>query len=240
MNTYFFISKILSPFFLFSNLLIFLFIFLFFLKKKIKFIFNIYLIFFIVISLFPIGKILEHHYLKKEFYNKEIINDFDAILVLGGNERRIIYAIDIMKKYQNVKLVFAGGGSSIVKNYKSQNENESFKNLIKNLLNENEYFVLNYSRNTLENLLAFKKFNEGEKLKKVILLTNPSHMKRSLAISKKIGLNLTPYYWEVDEQDFSLINHYQNFSFLENLRSFDKIFRETLGILSLNFINLKN
>ena len=192
-----------------------------------------------MISLFPIGKILEHHYLKKEFYNKNMINDFDAILVLGGDERRIMYAIDLMKKYQNVKLVFAGGGGSLIKN-KSQNENESFKNLIKNLLNENEYFVLNYSRNTLENLLAFKRFNEGEKLKKVIILTSPSHMKRSLIISKKIGLNLIPYYWKIDEQDFSLINYYQNFSFFDNLSSFDTIFRETLGILSLNFINLKN
>ena len=239
MNLYFYASKILSPFFLFSNLLIIFLIFLFFLRKKKKLFFSIYLIFFFIISIYPLGKVLEHHFLKKDYYNKETVKDFDAILVLGGDERRIIYAIDLIKKHKNVKLIFAGGGGFLVQN-KIQNENDTFKRITKNLLDENEYFVLENSRNTIENLLSFKKLNNENNYKKVVLLTSPSHMKRSLIISKKIGLNLNPYYWSrPHKQTFSIINSYQSISFVQNITSFDVLFREIMGILSLNFINLK-
>ena len=235
MNLYFYVSKILSPFFLFSNILIFFLIFSLIFRKKLKIFFYIYLIFFFMISIYPIGKILEHRFLKKDYYNKEMIKDFDAILVLGGDERRIIYAVDLIKKYNNVKLIFTGGGGYLVQN-KISNENKSFKKRIENLLNDDEYFVLKESRNTVENLLSFKEFNVKHDFKKVVILTSPSHMKRSLIISNKIGLNLHPYYWKVTRRNFSFINFYQTFSFFENISSFDVLFREILGILSLNFI----
>ena len=238
MDIYFLFSKILSPFFLFSNILIFFLIFAFLLKKKFKFFSYFYFIFFFIISTCPVGKFLEYHFLKKDFYNKEMVKNFDAILVLGGDERRVMYAVDLIKEYKNVKLIFTGGSGFLIQN-ESQNENVSFKNLIKNLLEENEYFILKHSRNTIENLLAFKEFNNKSNFNNVIILTSPTHMKRSMIISKKIGLNLSPYYWRADKQSFSFLNYYQTFSFFENLSSFDTLFKELLGILSLNFINLK-
>ena len=215
MSLYFLISKILTPFLLFSNLLI-------------------------IFLIYPFGKIFEYHFLEKNFYNKEMINDFDAILVLGGDERRLIYAIDLMKKYNNAKLIFAGGGGFLTEKIGS-NENESFKKIVENILDDNEYFILKYSRNTIENLLTFKEFNRQQGFDRVVILTSPVHMSRSLIIAKKIGLELHPFYWKKKKNsEFSIINHYQYFSFLKNLRSFDPAFREILGILSLKFINLKN
>ena len=114
MSIYFLISKIFTPFFLFSNLLIIILILLFFFRKKVKSFFKFFLVLFFICLIFPFGNFFEYHFLKKEFYNKEIINDFDAILLLGGDERRLIYAIDLMKKYNNVKLIFAGGSGHLV------------------------------------------------------------------------------------------------------------------------------
>ena len=45
--------------------------------------------------------------------------------------------LDLIKEYKNVKLIFTGGSGFLIQN-ESQNENVSFKNLIKNLLEENE------------------------------------------------------------------------------------------------------
>ena len=239
MSIYFLISKIFTPFFLFSNLLIIILILLFFFRKKVKSFFKFYLVLFFICLIFPFGNFFEYHFLKKEFYNKEIINDFDAILLLGGDERRLIYAIDLMKKYNNVKLIFAGGSGHLVETI-GLNENKIFKKKVENILNDNEYFILKHSRNTIENLLAFKEFNKRHNFERVIILTSSGHMMRSLIISKKIGLNLYPFYWKKKKLKFSIINTYQSFSFLRNLRSFDLGFREILGILSLNFINLKN
>ena len=238
MNLYFLVSKIFSPFFLFSNILILILIIVFYFRKKFKLLFKIYLLFFIIFSIFPFGKIFEYNYLKKEFYNKQTINDFDAILVLGGDERRLIYAVDLIKKNKNSKLIFAGGSGYLVKD-KNLNENYSFKRKIENILDEEDYFILKYSRNTIENLLAFKEFNDEYNFNRVVILTSPKHLKRTLIISKKIGLNLYPFYWNEKKTNFSLINYYQSFSFLNNLRSFDQSFKEILGILSLYFINLK-
>ena len=169
-----------------------------------------------------------------------MINDFDAILVLGGDERRLFYAIDLMKKYDNAKLIFAGGGGFLVERIGS-NENESFKKTVENILDDNEYFILKYSRNTIENLLTFKEFNRQQGFDRVLVLTSPVHMRRSLIIAKKIGLELHPYYWKRKKNlEFSILNYYQYFSFLKNLRSFDSSFREIMGIFSLKFINLKN
>ena len=239
MNIYFFFSKILSPFLLFSNLLIFLLIILFFYKKRFKKIFYLFFTLFILIGLFPIGKFLELEILHKDFYNKKIIDNFDAILVLGGDENRIIQAVSIIKEYENVKLIFAGGNSFLIKD-KEENENDRFKKLVENILIDEEFYTLKSSRNTIENLAKFKKFNSEKKFNKVVLLTSQFHMKRSLIIAKKMGLNIYPYYWEKEwVYNISVINYFQSFSFVKNIRSFDVFFKEMIGILSLNFIDLK-
>ena len=43
---------------------------------------------FFIMGLFPIGSYLEYYLLKKNFHNNKTIDNFDALLVLGGDERR--------------------------------------------------------------------------------------------------------------------------------------------------------
>jgi uncharacterized SAM-binding protein YcdF (DUF218 family) len=239
MDIYFYLSKILSPFVLFSNLLIILLIVSFIYKKKFKKIFYFFLTIFFLLGLFPIGKFLELEILQKDFHNKKIVDNFDAVLVLGGNERRIINAINTIKGHTNVKLIFAGGNSFLAQD-RAENENDIFKELVKNILVDDQYYILESSRNTIENLAKFKKFNNEKNFKKVVLFTSPYHMKRSLIVSKKMGLNLYPYYWKKEwKYNISIINYYQSFSFVKNIRSFDLFFKEILGILSLYLIDFK-
>ena len=239
MDIYFYLSKILSPFLLFSNLLIILLIISFIYKKKFKKIFYFFLTTFFLLGLFPIGKFLELEILQKDFYNKKIVDNFDAVLVLGGDERRIINAINIIKGDTNVKLIYAGGNSFLAQD-RAENENNIFKELVKNILVDDQYYILESSRNTIENLTKFRKFNNEKNFKKVVLFTSPYHMKRSLIVSKKMGLNLYPYYWKKEwKYNISIINYYQSFSFVKNIRSFDLFFKEILGILSLYLIDFK-
>ena len=239
MDIYFYLSKILSPFLLFSNLLIVLLIVSFIYKKKFKKIFYFFLTTFFLLGLFPIGKFVELEILQKEFYNKKIVDNFDAVLVLGGDERRILNAINIIKEDTNIKLIFAGGNSFLAQD-KAEKENNNFKKLVKNILVDDQYYVLESSRNTIENLTKFRKFNNKKNFKKVVLFTSPYHMKRSLIVSKKMELNLYPYYWKKEwKYNISIINYYQSFSFVNNIRSFDLFFKEILGILSLYLIDFK-
>ncbi len=148
-------------------------------------------------------------------------------------------AINVIKEYKNVKIIFAGGNRFLVQD-SGENENNTFKELVKNILDDSEYYILESSRNTIENIAKFKEFNKEKNFKKVVLFTSPYHMKRSLIISKKMGLNLYPYYWEKEwKYNISIINYYQSFSFVKNISTFDLFFKEILGILSLYFIDFK-
>ena len=239
MDLYFFFSKILSPFFIFSNLIILILIILFFFRKSLKKIFDYYFIIFIILSLYPFGNFLDYHFLRKDFYNKQNVENIDAILVLGGDERRIIYAINTLKKHDNAKLIFSGGSGFLIPNQKFD-ENKLFQNLTKNILDPEDFYTLESSRNTIENLINFKEFNSNNKFKKVVIMTSPAHMKRTLIISEKLNLRLYPHYWNKEKQEFSIVNNFQKFSFIKNIRSFDNLFREAIGILILKFMNFDN
>ena len=131
-----------------------------------------------------------------------------------------MHAVNIIKEHQNVALIFAGGDGFLIED-NEKNETDGFKKLVKNILVDHEYYILESSRNTIENLTKFKEFNNGKNFKKVVLFTSPYHMKRSLIISKKMGLNLYPYYWKKEwVYKFTPLNYYQSFSFAKNIKSF--------------------
>ena len=157
-----------------------------------------------------------------------------------GDQKRIIKALSLLKNYEEAKIVFSGGNSSMVDH--GLDERKSFKKIVDNLFSKDKYFVLSKSRNTIENLTLFKKFNEKHKFKNVLLYTSPTHIKRSMLISKKIELNLIPYTWSINSKNKSknIVNLYQNFNFIENLRRFDIFFHEMLGIVAVKLFVKNN
>ena len=92
---------------------------------------------------------------------------------------------------------------------------------------------INNTRNTIENLEAFKKLNINNKSN--ILITSASHMKRAMLIAKKINIDVVPYAVDFNAQGevkFSILNFIQTFNISNNLSTFNNFFSETLGILA--------
>ena len=78
-------------------------------------------------------------------------------------------------------------------------------------------------------------FNEIQMLRlknsETILITSAYHMKRSIIIANKKGLNFFPYAIDFKTKDSnSLINSYRAFNIVDNLKKFNLFFREIFGI----------
>ena len=96
-------------------------------------------------------------------------------------------------------------------------------------LDLNKVTFINNTRNTIENLKAFKNINTLNQSN--ILVTSAFHMKRSMMIAKKLDLNIKPYAVDFRSiNDFDILNYYQIFSIADNWQSFNIFFRELLGI----------
>ena len=69
----------------------------------------------------------------------------------------------------------------------------------------NKVIFINNTRNTIENLKAFKKINTVNQSN--ILITSAFHMKRTMLISKELDLNIKPYAVDFRSvNDFNILN----------------------------------
>ncbi|MDB0054297.1 YdcF family protein, partial [Candidatus Pelagibacter sp.] len=132
--------------------------------------------------------------------------------------------------YPNANIFFLGGNGHIIENeYDEITVAKSFFNDVGFDLNKIKF--LGNTRNTIENLQAYKKLKNSSN--KTILITSGYHMKRSLLIAKYLKLDLIPY--AVDfrtSPNSSLLNKYQDFNITRNLTYFNIFLREYLGILA--------
>ena len=256
---YFFLSKIFAPLINLTNLILFICIISYFLKKFIFINFfkvvNYGGIFFLIIfSFFPIGNILTNT-LEEKYIISKLPDNYDYIIVLGGSEEsyttfitnklslnsaseRLIASVKLANKNKNSKIVFLGGNGLLKKN--NFNEVNVAKLFFKDInFDLKRVIFLDSTKNTIENLTEFKKFNlqnEGNS----ILITSAFHMNRSLLISEKLDLNLIPF--AVDFRSFTdgggnnLLNYYQMFSIAGNLQSINLYFRELLGIIAVKIL----
>lgn len=206
---------------------------LFFIKKFRKFSY-IFLICFLIISTVPIGKILEFNFLSKNFYGNNNITNFDSILILGGDEKRILHGISLWSKNKNSKIIFTGGSHYIAptQSQKKKSETIIFDNLIKDLIDKKNYILIDNTRNTIENLQEFKNIKKDQNFNSTIIVTSPWHYKRTMKIADKLNINLNPYKWTGSPEN-KIVHFYQGINFANNLSQFDRFFRELIGIFAL-------
>ena len=240
-DLYFYISKIVTPLIIPSNILIFLLIISFyisFIKKKFfirKFFISIFVIF-SIISVFPIGNNLIYFFLEKKFYKPEIPSKIDYIFVPSGSIKRTIFALNFLNNLniKDVKIIFSSGIPYLDKNNSIDSETILVKSLISSskIGTENIIFLPN-ARNTFEN---FKRLNEflidkNKDQSKILLITDAFHMKRSLMMAKKFNLNISslPSSYITNKNTVGLINSYQNISIVNNLRDFDVFVKELIS-----------
>lgn len=257
MNFYFYLSKILSPILSLTNFLfIFLFVNLiiyFFLKKKIiqiNIFFSLIVIF--TISFFPIGNFLLIS-LEKKYYKQKHINYIDAIVVLAGSEdpintktfgklhlngasERLIEFVKLSYKYNNIDKIFLGG-TPYLNDKNILSEVDVAKVFFKNInFDTSQVIFLNNSRNTIENLDSLKVFNKKKNYRYILLITSASHMKRSIFVAEKFGLNVIPYAVDFKtrpNKDLNILVNWQGFNVLSNLQEINIFFSEYLAFLAL-------
>jgi len=247
---YFYLSKFLAPLINLTNLLFFLLIIIYFTNLKTKFRFkfflNIILIILTLISFFPLGN-LGLKFLEKNYINQEKIYKLDNIVVLAGSEdiassemtkklnlnsgsERLIASVKLAFDYPNSKIYYLGGDGNLIKN--EINEVDVAKIFYKNIRFDlsRVHFISN-TRNTIENLKAFKKINTENQSN--LLITSAFHMKRSMLIAKELDLAIKPYAVDFrSTANFNILNYYQRLSVANNLQSFNIFFREIIGTLA--------
>jgi len=248
MNLYFYISKIVTPLIVPSNILIFLLIFFFyiaFVKNKFFFrkFFTFIFVFFSIISIFPIGHNLIYFFLEKKFYDSKIPNNIDYIFVPSGSISRIIYAINLMgnPNLKDVKIIYSSGIAYLDKNKSKDSETILTKKLISNsIISKDNIIFLPNARNTFEN---FNRLNDFLIMKnntnsKILVITDAFHMSRSVMIAKKFNLNVSslPSGFVTRQDSVGVINAYQNLSIVNNLRKFDLFIKELISISFSRFL----
>ena len=246
MNLYFYASKILAPLILSSNLLILALIVFFYLgvwrnNAKFKKIFYIFFVIFSIISVFPVGKSLIHHGLEKNYRNAKLPNKLDYIFVPSGSYERMIQAIKIKNNYlpNRVKIIYSTGIAYLDSKNGKDTQSELVQSIISSSnLSKEDIIFLPEARNTIENFKQLNKYLSGDRSKKILLITNAYHIKRSLIIAQKYNIPIQgfPSSFYASNKSFNLANYYQDINFSKNLRFFDIFFRELLGIFMIKVV----
>ena len=232
---YFYLSKILGPILIPSNFL-FLFLIVFFilyLKNKNKKILNILsLIIFLIITIafLPIGN-FGLKYLEKDFISTKEYKNIKNIIVLSGDNERILASIRLAYKYPASRIFYVGGNAFLIKS--KNNDDPTFaKKFYKELnFDLNRVIFVGKSRNTIENFKEIKELDVD--FSQTVLITTAYHMKRSMIIAKKQGVKVQPYPVNFTSTSVTpLLNSYQGFNVTKNLSNFNTFFREMIGIFA--------
>ncbi len=188
-----------------------------------------------VISFLPLGS-LGLKYLEKDYIFKNDYNNIKNILVLSGADERIIASVNLAYKNPDAKIFYIGGNAFLVKNKNNDDPTRAKQFYNKINFDINRINFIGKSRNTIENFKEIKKLNL--KYSETIIITSAYHMKRSMMIAKKQGVDVIPY--PIDFTSISktpLLNSYQGFNVIKNLSNFNTFFREILGIIVLKILS---
>jgi uncharacterized SAM-binding protein YcdF (DUF218 family) len=123
----------------------------------------------------------------------------DAAIVLGAAvwgeqvspvfRERINHAIDLYRQGKVRKIIFTGGQGN------KDEETEAVaarEYAIKSGIPEHDILIEESSHTTYENVLYAKQLAYEHRLKKVLIVSDPLHMKRAVAMARNIGLDAYP------------------------------------------------
>ncbi len=140
----------------------------------------------------------------------ELNQQFEAAIVLGGgivnydyinkklifreNGDKLFQAITLYKTKKVKKILLSGGPGHLI--YRDQYEASFIKKYLLEIdIPENDILVDSISDNTFQNAINSKQLLNTVFLQdsKYLLITNATHMRRSIACFKKAGLDITPF-----------------------------------------------
>lgn len=115
----------------------------------------------------------------------------DRVETLGSGER--LTDSILLHKAGKAEYVLFTGGSGLLFEQEIKESGFAKKFLIDFGVPENKILLESESRNTFENAIYTKKILEEKKIERIILVTSAFHMKRSLAIFQKLGIEAFPF-----------------------------------------------
>ncbi len=148
--------------------------------------------FIIVPALLPVGLVAARIYT----YGTNVADETgDAAIVLGaavwGNEvspvfrERINHAIELYRSGKARKIIFTGG-----RTYRGDLREAAAGRAyaIKNGVPEGDILIEDRSHTTYQNMLNAKPLADANGVKKVLIVSDPIHMKRAVAMAEDVGL----------------------------------------------------
>jgi uncharacterized SAM-binding protein YcdF (DUF218 family) len=123
----------------------------------------------------------------------------DAAVVLGAAvwsqgvspvfRERINHAIDLYRRRRVHKIIFTGGQG----NRNEPTEAAAARDYaVSNGVNQSDILIEQRSHTTYENLVFAKQLADVHGLKKVLIVSDPMHMKRAIAMAQDVGLDAYP------------------------------------------------
>lgn len=123
----------------------------------------------------------------------------DAAIVLGAAvwsdevspvfRERINHAIDLYRTGKVDKIIFTGGQG----NRDELTEAEAARDYaVENGIPEKDILIEQTSHTTYENVVNAKQLADANGLKKVLIVSDPMHMRRAIAMARDIGLDAYP------------------------------------------------
>jgi uncharacterized SAM-binding protein YcdF (DUF218 family) len=123
----------------------------------------------------------------------------DAAIVLGaamwGAElspvfrERVNHALELYRSGRMRKIIFTGGQGN---NGEPTESSAARLYAIENGVLEGDILIEEYSHNTYQNILYAKRVADAHQLKRVLIVSDPMHMKRAMAMAKDLGIEAYP------------------------------------------------
>ncbi len=194
--------------------------------------------------IYPISDYLMHPLETRFQKPKELPQNIDGIIVLGGGEERklsldwktaemgaggdrFIAAAILAKAYPSSPILFSGGSGLLNKSYSRDDVKIAEQLLTAVGINKQRLIIESRSRNTYENF-SFLSPLLPEKSGQYLLVTSAFHMPRAMGIARKQGVNVIPY--PVDYRSNSTAFRQYDFNLFEHLKVLEPAWREWVGL----------
>jgi uncharacterized SAM-binding protein YcdF (DUF218 family) len=177
----------------------------------------------LAISLFPVGRWLLSPLENRFSTPRQMPSYVDGIIMLGGSEN-IAFA-DLARRYPKARLVSAGGGP-IVPDGTSPNPEGRVSTWLG--IDMSRIIFERESRNTLEDVVVAKAIIRPAADETWILVTNASHMPRSVGLFRGQGWQVVPY--PVDYASSPV--HPRSIRFRQNLDQLSAALKEWIGMFA--------
>lgn len=146
---------------------------------------------------------------------------------------RFIQTVKLYQQKRIKKILISGGSGSLDKERQRFKEASFVKQeMIANGIPEADIIAEDQSRNTFENAIEAKKIIDSLQIKQpVLLITSAMHMKRSVKVFEKAGINSVAY-----PCNYNALDNPQHFGesiipTYEALDMWDKYLKEVIGLL---------